>query len=173
MGTAPAQQCPGPGAHRQCLPSRSHRLAGQCCALALPGTRGKAHSKASARHSHAGEKPEPPGDSQELSAGPQGCFGSSLQIELLLDWGACPRSSGFRMEMALAQRAHANRLKGLSGRTSRRPVCSPAFGLPPELACPKLPLSLCLSCSAGDSTRSLAELCRWVSFCLLTSADLS
>lgn len=35
--------------------------------------------------------------------------------------------------MALAQTAHANRVEGLDGRTSRRPVCSPAFGLPPQL----------------------------------------
>lgn len=38
--------------------------------------------------------------------------------------------------MALAQRARANRVKGLSGRTSRRPLCSSAFRLPPELTWP-------------------------------------
>lgn len=63
--TEPWGQCQSssvlaPRAHRQWLPSRSGRLAGQCCALALPGTRGKVHSKASARHSHAGEKPAAP-----------------------------------------------------------------------------------------------------------------
>lgn len=115
-----------------------------------------------------GKSQQPPGDSQELSAQPQGCFGSSLRVEFLLNWATCPRSSGVRLGMALAQTAHANRVEGLSGRTSSRPVCSPAFGLPPELT--PSPLLLLL---AGDSTRSLAELCNWVSFTLPTSAGLS
>lgn len=37
-----------------------------------------------------GESQQPPRDSQEPSARPQGCFGASLQIEFLLNWGTCP-----------------------------------------------------------------------------------
>lgn len=44
----------------------------------------------------------------------------------------------------MAQIPHANRVQGLNGRTSRRPACSPASWLPPELISSKHLLSLWL-----------------------------
>lgn len=89
MGTVPDQQCPGLKS-TWAVAAEQVTQAGSAMPWLHLGHGGRLTPNPVPGTHMLGKSQDPLGDSQEPSAHPQGCFGSSPRIEFLLNWAACP-----------------------------------------------------------------------------------